>query len=237
MTPGEGELTMEYRILLVEDEPGLRLTLSDRLRSEGYVVETAADGESGFSRACEEGFDLIVLDVMLPKKSGLDVCRDLRQMGFATPILMLTARDQIVDKVLGLKIGADDYLTKPFEMLELLARIEALLRRATRQFAAAPAGYQFGSIRVDFRKTEVVRNGNVVPLSAMEFQLLRYLIENRGETLSRERLLQEVWGYTSMPFTRTVDVHVAWLRQKLEDDPKQPQWIVTVHGLGYRFEG
>jgi two-component system alkaline phosphatase synthesis response regulator PhoP len=233
----EGGLAMEYRILLVEDEPGLRFTLSDRLRIEGYVVEAVADGESGFSRACDEGFDLIVLDLMLPKKSGFDVCRDLRQMGLATPILMLTARDQMVDKVLGLKIGADDYLTKPFEMLELLARIEALLRRATRQFAGAPATYQFGSIRIDFRKTEVVRKGSVVALSAKEFQLLRYFIENRGETLSRERLLQEVWGYTSMPFTRTVDVHVAWLRQKLEDDPKQPRWIVTVHGLGYRFAG
>jgi two-component system, OmpR family, alkaline phosphatase synthesis response regulator PhoP len=228
---------MEYRILLVEDEPGLSFTLSDRLRNEGYIVEAAADGESGFHLATGEGFDLIILDLMLPKKSGFDICRDLRQMGLATPILMLTARDQVVDKVLGLKIGADDYLTKPFEMLELLARIEALLRRATRPVTGAPAVYQFGTIRVDFRKTEVLRKGKPVPFSAKEFQLLRFLIENRGETVSRERLLQEVWGYVSMPFTRTVDVHIAWLRQKLEDDPKQPEWIITVHGLGYRFAG
>jgi two-component system alkaline phosphatase synthesis response regulator PhoP len=228
---------MAYRILLVEDEPGLRFTLGDRLRNEGYLVETASDGEIGFNLATGEGYDLILLDLMLPKKSGIDVCRDLRQMGLATPVLMLTARDQVVDKVLGLKIGADDYLTKPFEMLELLARIESLLRRATRQFSAAPAQYQFGSVRVDFRKTEVLRRGKAIVLSAKEFQLLRYLVENRGDTLTRERLLQEVWGYNIAPFTRTVDVHIAWLRQKLEDDPKQPQWIVTVHGLGYRFAG
>jgi two-component system alkaline phosphatase synthesis response regulator PhoP len=174
---------------------------------------------------------------MLPKKSGFDVCRDLRQMGLTIPILMLTARDQTVDKVVGLKIGADDYVTKPFEMAELLARIEALLRRAAKPFPEAPALFQFGSIRVDLRRTEVRRDGKVMSLSAKEFQLLRCFIENRGATLTRERLLQEVWGYTFTPLTRTVDVHIAWLRQKLEDDPKQPQWIVTVHGLGYRFNG
>lgn len=223
--------------MLIEDEPGLRLTLSDRLHREGYRVEAASDGEAGFTQAAGGDFDLIILDLMLPKKNGFDVCRDLRQAGLETPILMLTARDQMVDKVVGLKIGADDYVTKPFEMMELLARVEALLRRATKQPAEASAVHQFGSIRVDFRKTAVYRTGKVVALSAKEFQLLRYFIENRGATLSRERLLQEVWGYTSTPYTRTVDVHVAWLRQKLEDDPKQPQWIVTVHGLGYRFAG
>ena len=228
---------MQYRILLIEDEPGLCLTLSDRLQKEGYVVEISNDGESGFNQAANQPYDLIILDLMLPKKSGYDVCRDLRQMGLLIPILMLTARHQTVDKVLGLKLGADDYLTKPFEMLELLARIEALLRRATRTFTPAPALYQFGSVRVDFRKTEVVRDGEALPLSAKEFQLLRYFIAHKGETLSREKLLQEVWGYSSVPYTRTVDVHVAWLRQKLEDDPKQPQWIMTVHGLGYKFTG
>ena len=150
---------------------------------------------------------------------------------------MLTARHQTVDKVLGLKLGADDYLTKPFEMLELLARIEALLRRATRTFTSAPAVYQFGPVHVDFRKTEVVRDGETLALSAKEFQLLRYFIDHKDETLSRETLLQEVWGYSAVPYTRTVDVHVAWLRQKLEDDPKQPKWIMTVHGLGYKFTG
>ena len=226
---------MQYKILLIEDEPGLCFTLSDRLQKEGYGVEVCSDGEAGFNQAANQAYDLILLDLMLPKKNGYDVCRDLRQMGLATPILMLTARHQTVDKVLGLKIGADDYLTKPFEMLELLARIEALLRRAARTVASAPLVCQFGSVRVDFRKTEVLRNGEAVAFSAKEFQLLRYLIDHRGETLSRETLLQEVWGYSAIPYTRTVDVHIAWLRQKLEDDPKQPQWVLTVHGVGYKF--
>jgi len=228
---------MHYWVLLIEDEPGLCLTLSDRLQKEGYRVEVAKDGETGFNLAASQPFDLILLDLMLPKKGGIDICRDLRQMGLAIPILMLTARTQTVDKVLGLKIGADDYLTKPFEMLELLARMEALLRRATRSFAPAPLVYQFGSVRVDFRKTEVVRDGEAMVLSAKEFQLLRYLIDHKGETLSREILLQEVWDYASTPYTRTVDVHIAWLRQKIEDDPKQPRWILTVHGMGYKFAG
>ena len=228
---------METTILLVEDEAGLRMTLSDRLRSEGYQVETASDGEQGFERAAGGGFDLIVLDVMMPAKNGFDVCRDLRRLGVSTPILMLTARGQTVDKVLGLKIGADDYLTKPFEMLELLARVEALLRRqAVASLSEAPA-FEFGAVRVDFRRTEVRRDGEVVQLSAKEFQLLCYLIENRGTTLSRETLLRQVWGYDVAPSTRTVDVHVAWLRQKLEDAPKRPRWIVTVRGLGYKFDG
>lgn len=228
---------MRFRILLIEDEPGLCITLSDRLRKEGYAVDIANDGDAGFDQAAKQSYDLIILDLMLPKKSGHDVCRDLRQMGLIIPILMLTARDQTVDKVLGLKIGADDYLTKPFEMLELLARIEALLRRATGTFTSAPIVYKFGNVRVDFRKTEVHRDDKAVPVSAKEFQLLRYFIDHRGETLSRETLLQEVWGYSAVPYTRTVDVHIAWLRQKLEHDPKQPQWILTIHGLGYKFAG
>ncbi len=227
---------MAQRILLVEDEPGLRLTLQDRLQAEGYGVETASEGDEGFSKASGGGFDLIILDVMLPNRSGIDICRDLRQSGHNTPILMVTARSQTVDKVLGLKIGADDYLTKPFEMLELLARIEALLRRASPQRRPS-AGYEFGKIRIDFRSTEVTRNGELLNLSAKEFQLLQYFIEHDRETLSRETLLQRVWGYQSTPNTRTVDVHVAWLRQKLEDDPKNPRWILTVHGMGYKFAG
>jgi two-component system, OmpR family, alkaline phosphatase synthesis response regulator PhoP len=227
---------MERRILLVEDEPGLVLTLGDRLRSEGYRVETATDGQTGFDLASRGAFDLIILDLMLPVKNGMDVCRDLRQQGISTPIVMLTARGQTVDKVVGLKMGADDYMAKPFEMVELLARVEALLRRAA---ALPPSGevYQFGAIRVDLRRTEVLRNGRLVTLSAKEFQLLRYLLEHRGTTVSRETLLSEVWGYGGVTSSRTVDVHVAWLRGKLEDDPRQPEWILTVHGLGYKLAG
>ena len=227
---------MAQRILLIEDEPGLRLTLQDRLQAEGYGVETASEGDEGFAKASGGGFDLIILDVMLPNRGGIDICRDLRQAGHHTPILMVTARSQTVDKVLGLKIGADDYLTKPFEMLELLARIEALLRRAAPRRTAS-AGYEFGKVRIDFRSTEVIRNGELLNLSAKEFQLLRYFIEHDRETLSRETLLQRVWGYQSTPSTRTVDVHVAWLRQKIEDDSKNPRWILTVHGMGYKFTG
>ncbi len=229
---------MAKRILLVEDEPGLQLTLSDRLRSEGYTVEAVGNGEEGYTRAVEGDFDLIVLDVMLPDKNGFDVCRDLRQVGVQLPILMLTARTQVADKVVGLKLGADDYLTKPFENLELLARIEALLRRA----ATTPSGhsvdvYEFGNVAVDFRKAEVVRDGEQVGLSAREFQLLRYFIEHRGDVLSRGELLNNVWGYDAMPSTRTVDVHVAWLRQKVESNSRHPEFILTVHGMGYKFVG
>jgi two-component system, OmpR family, alkaline phosphatase synthesis response regulator PhoP len=225
------------RILLVEDEPGLVLTLTDRLASEGYSVESARDGAAGFDRGSKEAFDAIILDVMLPGKNGFDICRDLRQRGVTAPILMLTARGQVVDKVVGLKLGADDYLTKPFEMIELLARVEALLRRAP---AAAPQqseAYRFGSIKIDFRRAEVERDGARIELSAKEFQLLRYFVEHREATLSRDELLNEVWGYDAMPATRTVDVHVAWLRQKLEPNPRRPQYILTIHGMGYKFVG
>lgn len=229
---------MSRRVLLVEDEPGLVLTLSDRLASEGYEVESATDGEAGFERARSGVYDVLVLDVMLPRKNGLDLCRDLRRAGVETPILMLTARGQVVDKVVGLKLGADDYLTKPFEMLELLARVEALLRRAPGQPAAqSPDAYAFGDVRVDFRRAEVTRGGVPVELSAREFKLLRYFIEHRGATLSRDELLNGVWGYDAMPLTRTVDVHVAWLRQKIEKSPRRPEHLLTVHGMGYKFVG
>jgi two-component system, OmpR family, alkaline phosphatase synthesis response regulator PhoP len=228
---------MNRRILLIEDEPGLVLTLSDRLASEGYKVESARDGESGLERASKDAFDLIVLDVMLPLKNGFDICRDLRQRGKDTPILMLTARGQVVDRVVGLKLGADDYLTKPFEMIELLARVEALLRRAPAAIAAPIETYQFGPIKVDFRRAEVEKGGEKIDFSAKEFHLLRYFIEHREATLSRDRLLNEVWGYDATPTTRTVDVHVAWLRQKLEPNPRHPQYILTVHGMGYKFIG
>lgn len=226
---------MNESILIVEDEQDLRMTLTDRLESEGFNVQFARDGREGLEKATSGAFDLIILDVMLPGRNGFDICRDVRQAGLITPILMLTARGQTVDKVLGLKIGADDYVTKPFEMIELLARVEALLRRAPNKPLGQAAVQQFGSIRVDLRGTEVWRDGKPVNLSAREFQLLRYLIERPGKTISRDELLKEVWGYSTETFTRTVDVHVASLRQKLEPDPKQPHYIVTVQGLGYKF--
>ena len=228
------------RVLLVEDEPGLVMTLTDRLIAEGYEVESEGDAVNGLARATAEPFDAILLDVMLPGGNGFDVCRTLRQRGIHTPILILTARGQVVDKVVGLKLGADDYLVKPFEMVELLARIEALIRRVAAQSAIAAAtgeSYQFGDVHVDFRRAEVTKADQPVELSAREFKLLKYFIEHRGATLSRDELLNEVWGYNAMPSTRTVDVHVAWLRQKLEDNVRHPQFILTVHGLGYKFAG
>ena len=221
--------------MIVEDEVGLVTALRDRLRKEGYAVSVAKDGVQGFDLATHEHFDLILLDLMLPAQSGLTVCQKLRQQGANTPILMLTARRQTMDKVVGLRTGADDYLTKPFKMAELLARVDALLRRAGRIVETKSERYEAGKIQVDLRRTEVTRGGRVVPLSAKEFQLLRYFVEHRGTTLSRETLLHEVWGYDATPSTRTVDVHVAWLRQKLEEDPKNPQLIHTVVGLGYKF--
>ncbi len=230
---------MKKRILLVEDEPGLILTLTDRLESEGYEVVTESTGDAGMQRAVNEVFDLYILDVMLPVRSGLDICQELRKKEIQTPVMMLTAKGQVVDKVVGLKLGADDYLTKPFEMPELLARIEALLRRTQKQ--APQQGqidtYSFGDISIDFRKAEVKRDGTMIDLSAKEFQLLRYFAEHKGATLSRDELLNEVWGYDALPSTRTIDVHVAWLRQKLEPNARRPQFILTVHGLGYKFVG
>jgi len=228
------------RLLLVEDEPGLVMTMTDRLELEGYEVESVTDANSALQTASSNNYDAILLDVMLPGGTGFDVCRTLRQRGVQTPILMLTARGQVIDRVVGLKLGADDYLVKPFEMAELLARIEALLRRTST--SAIPAGasaesYRFGDISVDFRRAEVTKGGQKLELSAREFKLLRYFIEHRGAALTRDELLNEVWGYNAMPSTRTVDVHVAWLRQKLEDNPRHPEYIHTVHGLGYKFVG
>ncbi len=224
------------RVLLVEDEQGLIITLTDRLRSEGFDVDVAVDGKSGLEKGLHGDYDLILLDCMLPKKNGYDVCRDLRQKGIGTPVLMLTAKGETIDKVLGLKLGADDYLTKPFEVIELLARIEALLRRAP---AAANGrshdSIRFGEITIDFKRAEVTRGSDPIELSAMEFRLLQHLIENRGIVHSRDQLLDAVWGYDAMPSTRTVDVHIAWLRQKLESNPKRPHFIQTVHGMGYKF--
>lgn len=223
------------KILLVEDEKGLILTLTDRLTAEGYEVVSAADGEAGFRSATSDNFDLIILDIMLPKKNGYDVCRDLRRRGVETPVLMLTAKGETIDKVLGFKLGADDYLTKPFEVAELLARIEALMRRSRSVKDPINGAAAFGNVTIDLARAEVRRSGEPVELSAMEFKLLRFLVENRGVVHSRDELLDHVWGYDAMPSTRTVDVHIAWLRQKLEENPKRPAHIQTVHGMGYKF--
>jgi len=228
---------LKPRVLIVEDEPVLVLTLSDRLSAEGYEVEAAETGEAGLKRALEGAFDLILLDVALPGRGGFDVLRDLRQQRVDTPVVMLTARGQVVDRVLGLKLGADDYLPKPFDAMELLARMEAVLRRR-RAAPATPAGsFVFGEVRVDLRRAEVRRNGQTIELSSLEFKLLRYFIEHRGELLSRQDLLEHVWGYPAVLQTRTVDVHVASLRQKVERHPAKPEHIVTVHRMGYRFVG
>jgi DNA-binding response OmpR family regulator len=225
---------MEPNILFVEDEEELRMTVGDRLRKNGYVVEYAVDGDDGFRKAISAAFDLIILDIMLPGRHGFRVCSGIRRAGLMTPILMLTARGHTTDKVKGLRTGADDYVTKPFHMQELIARIEALLRRAPSSDDQTEV-LQFGPIQIDRRGTSVKRDGNDVSLSAREFQLLRYFVTHPGKTLSRDQLLKDVWGYRTSIFTRTVDVHVASLRHKLELDPKQPKLIVTVQRLGYKF--
>jgi two-component system alkaline phosphatase synthesis response regulator PhoP len=233
------ERAARARLLLVEDEPSLVLTLGDRLRAEGYEVEVAGDGETALAGAGRGGHDLVILDVMLPGPlDGFDVLRELRRRGAAVAVLMLTARSQVVDRVVGLKLGADDYLAKPFETVELLARIEALLRRAGGGVAGAGGkleSFAFDDVRVDFRRGEVTRGGAAVPLAPRELELLEYLVGHRDEVLSRQRLLDEVWGYDAAVQSRTVDVHVAALRQKLEQDPARPRHLRTVHGRGYRF--
>jgi two-component system, OmpR family, alkaline phosphatase synthesis response regulator PhoP len=226
---------MSSRILLVEDEPGLVLTLSDLLASEGYEVETASDGPSGLARALAGSFDLIILDVMLPGRNGFDVCRDLRQNGTDTAILMLTARTQITDRVVGLKLGADDYLTKPFDPAELLARIEALLRRVNKTNLTPVVRFQFDDVQVDFERGDVLKGESPVALASKELQLLRYLVDNRDKVISREELLRNVWEYQASVSSRTVDVHMAWLRQKLEANPQMPRHFHTVRGVGYKF--
>ena len=226
---------MSSRILLVEDAPGLALTLADLLAAQGYTVETAMDGPGGLAKASEGAFDLVVLDIMLPGKNGLEVCRELRRQGKDLAILMLTAKTQLADRVVGLKLGADDYVTKPFEPAELLARIEALLRRVKKENLAPVARYRFDGVEVDFERGHVRKNGNTIGLAAKELDLLRYLIDRRGRVVSREELLEGVWEYQPGVSSRTIDVHVAWLRQKLEDTPQHPKHIHTVRGVGYRF--
>lgn len=228
---------MEKKILLVEDDVGLTLILTDLLTSEGYRVESACDGLLGTKKGQDESFDLIVLDVSLPCRNGLDVLKELRNQGVETPILMLTGRSQVSDRVAGLRNGADDYLGKPFDPTELLARAEALLRRSGRSLKSnnLPDVFNFGHVKVVFSKAKVYCDGSPVKLSARLFQLLRYFIENRGSLISRDELLQHVWGFEETPNTRTVDVHVVRLRQKLEMNPAQPEYFTTVYGVGYKF--
>ena len=226
---------MSSRILLIEDEPGLVLTLSDLLGAEGYEVESAMDGPSGLARATSEAFDLVILDVMLPGKNGLEVCREIRQRGHDVAIIMLTAKSQLTDRVVGLKLGADDYLPKPFEPPELLARIEALLRRVKKDMLAPVAQFRFGDVEADFDTGEVFKSGARVALAGKELDLLRYLVDHRGHVVSRDELLENVWEYQPGVSSRTIDVHIAWLRQKLEDTPQMPKYIRTVRGVGYRF--
>jgi two-component system alkaline phosphatase synthesis response regulator PhoP len=224
---------MTARILVVEDEPAIGLGLKNDLTLEGYLPEVAADGETAVRRASEAPFDLILLDVMLPKKDGFTVCRELRRAGITTPIIMLTARAQESDKLLGLGLGADDYITKPFSPLELCARIKAVLRRA-----APPDGerYRFGAIAVDVSRGVVRRNGTVIELTALELKVLATLIRARGHLLSREQVIEAAWGRGVAISDRVVDNHVMNLRRKLEDDPTCPRYLVSVRGLGYRFE-
>lgn len=226
---------MNSRILLIEDEPGLRLTLRDLLTSEGYQFATAPDGDLGLREAQEGGFDLILLDVMLPKKSGFEVCSELRRQGIDTPTLMLTARIQIADRVAGLKLGADDYLAKPFDPSELLARVQALLRRSQKEKRVPLSTFKFGEVEADFERSEIRKNGHPLNLAQKEFQLLHYLVERRGTVVSREEILREVWSYSHEASTRTIDVHIAWLRQKIEDNTQYPRHIHTIRGKGYRF--
>lgn len=229
---------MREHILIVEDEQELCLTLGDRLTSEGYVVEFAFDGRSGLDKIRQSPFDLFILDVMLPFKSGFDLCADIRRAGMNTPVLFLTARSQSADKVNGLKLGADDYVTKPFDTLELVARVEALLRRAAARSDARATSetYRFENLLIDLGRGKVTQGGMTVALTGREMDLLRYLVQHRGLAVSREELLENVWGQIAGTLTRTVDMHIASLRQKLERIPKRPEMILTVQGFGYKLQ-
>jgi two-component system alkaline phosphatase synthesis response regulator PhoP len=222
------------KILIIEDEPDMVLGLKDNFEFEGYEVLTAADGAAGLERARTQKPDLVILDIMMPKLSGLEVCKTLRAEGFAAPIIMLTARGQEIDKVVGLELGADDYVTKPFSIRELLARVRAILRR-TDGTKKRLSRYRFADVELDFETYRAKKAGEPLDMSPREFELLRYLIERKGETVSRDRLLEDVWGYESYPSTRTVDTHIAKLRAKIGDSGSEPRHILTIHGMGYKF--
>ena len=223
-------------ILLIEDEEAMAKGLQDAFEHHGYMVKAARDGETGIQLVDKEQPDLIVLDVMLPGMDGFDVCRHLRKRGISVPILMLTARGEEVDKVVGLEIGADDYITKPFSTRELLARVKAHLRRTTDNVQTLEK-YEFGDVNVDFTRFKAYKNGKPIDLTSTEFSLLQLLIKRRNEVVTREQILNEVWGYETYPDSRTVDNHILNLRQKLEANPHKPEYILTVHGLGYKFVG
>lgn len=222
------------KVLIIEDERDLVLGLKDNFEYEGYQVCAAYDGEAGVECARRERPDLILLDVMLPKMNGLDVCRHLRKQGIGTPILMLTARGEEMDKVVGLEVGADDYITKPFSLREVLARVRAALRRASGQVAEIES-FKFGDVQVNFRKHQATKAAKPIDLSPRELATLLFLIRHREETVTRDQLLDEVWGVNNYPLTRTVDNHIAKLRQKIEDSPSEPRHIITVHRVGYKF--
>jgi DNA-binding response OmpR family regulator len=230
---GDHEMT---KILIVEDEPNMVAGLRDNFEYEGYEVISAPDGVAGLERALKEAPDLVILDVMMPRMSGLDVCKQLKSKRPSVPIIMLTARGQEVDKVVGLELGADDYVTKPFSIRELLARVKAVLRRA-RTDPKEQDRYAFGDVEVNLRSCQVSRQGKAMDFSSKEFELLKYFLCHPGETLSRDRLLEDVWGYGRFPTTRTVDAHIVRLRQKIEPRPDEPRFILTIHGTGYKFVG
>lgn len=224
------------KILVIEDDQAMAVALRDGFKYKGYSVQVAEDGAAGSRLASEKNFDLIILDVMLPKMNGLDICKQLRNSGNHIPVILLTARGQEIDKVMGLELGADDYVTKPFSFMELVARVEALLRRASRQVEKAEAS-RVGDLMLDFNKCEATKGSKPLDLSHREFKLLEYFLNHRGEVLSRDQLLDAVWGYDNFPLSRTVDTHIAKLRQKIEDDPGNPRYIMTVHRAGYKFSG
>jgi DNA-binding response OmpR family regulator len=226
---------MKQRILFVEDEAAFAIGVIDRLESEGYEVEWAQTGSAGYETALARRFDLIVLDVMLPGKNGFDICRDLRREGVNAPVLMLTARGEVVDRVVGLKLGADDYVQKNCEPVELMARIEALLRRSGGTAGASAECASFGDLQIDLRAHEVRRAGKLLTLSPVEFRLLEYLMERRGAVVTREELLENVWSLSGDTLSRTVDVHIAGLRKKIETDPRYPRLLLTVKGAGYKL--
>ncbi|HEX6740098.1 MAG TPA: response regulator transcription factor [Vicinamibacteria bacterium] len=234
MSKPKNDEAKTQKILIVEDEPDMVLGLKDNFEFEGYEVVTASDGQAGLERARNDKPDLVILDIMMPKLSGLEVCKTLRSEGFEAPIIMLTARGQEIDKVVGLELGADDYVTKPFSIRELLARVRAILRR-TEGAKKRLSRYRFSDVELDFETYRAKKGGEALDMSPREFELIRYLIERKGETVSRDRLLEDVWGYESYPSTRTVDTHIAKLRAKIGDSGSEPRYILTIHGVGYKF--